>query len=448
MKWSDRAMRGLYICLRKHGVLVRPNVRRDLERLYPGEDIETLCRDYYIRKFKKSMLLFFAGSALAVLLALRASSERKLEQDGMLKRGTVAEESRNVTVETVIGDSRERFQIRMEPQQLSEEEITACYREFTGKLPQLIAGDNPSLREVTHDLDLRERYEGYPFSVEWRSGDVDCITSDGKVRRDREEREVELRAWIEYGEQEWRSSLTVMVQAEELTSAQRQRQDLTDELLASEAQSRMSEYWILPDSLNGVSLRWRRVVKDNSLIVWAGALMFGVMIYILEDRDLHEKIRKQKDVIRREYPDIVHKLALYLGAGMTLQGAFGKMASEYEQRRAEGIPPNPAYEELVFTCRELKSGVSESKAYEHFGKRIGLQEYIRLSTLMAQNLKRGSDSLLPRLREEADNSLSEQIRAGKKLGEEASTKLLLPMVMMLAVVMVMVILPAFGSLGL
>jgi pilus assembly protein TadC len=102
---------------------------------------------------------------------------------------------------------------------------------------------------------------------------------------------------------------------------------------------------------------------------------------------------------------------------------------------------------MLYTCRELKSGVSEGNAYEHFGKRTGLQEYIRLCTLMTQNLKKGSASLVPRLREEVDKSLTERIRMGRKLGEEAATKLLVPMVMMLAVVMVMVMLPAFSSMG-
>ena len=66
---------------------------------------------------------------------------------------------------------------------------------------------------------------------------------------------------------------------------------------------------------------------------------------------------------------------------------------------------------------------------------------------MTQNLKKGSASLLPRLHEEAERALMQRIQAGRKLGEEASTKLLIPMVMMLGVVMVMVMLPAFTAMG-
>ena len=147
--------------------------------------------------------------------------------------------------------------------------------------------------------------------------------------------------------------------------------------------------------------------------------------------------------MRHAYPEIVHKLALYLGAGMTLQGAFGMIGREYEKTKAE----NAIYAQILYTCRELKSGVSETQAYERFGRRTGLQEYIRLSTLMTQNLRKGNASLLSRLREEAQRALTEQVQRGRMLGEQASTKLLVPMVMMLGVVMVMVIIPAFGSIG-
>ena len=101
---------------------------------------------------------------------------------------------------------------------------------------------------------------------------------------------------------------------------------------------------------------------------------------------------------------------------------------------------------MLYTCRELRSGVSEGRSYEHFGRRTGLQEYVRLSTLLMQNLKRGNSALLERLREEADKAWEEQLQQGRRMGEEAGTKLLVPMVMMLAVVMVMIMVPAFSAI--
>lgn len=102
--------------------------------------------------------------------------------------------------------------------------------------------------------------------------------------------------------------------------------------------------------------------------------------------------------------------------------------------------------EMLYTCRELRSGTSEGVCYEHFGRRTGLQEYIRLCTLLTQNLKKGNSTLLERLREESDRAAEERLQQGRKLGEEAGTKLLVPMVLMLAVVMAVIMVPAFANM--
>ena len=95
----------------------------------------------------------------------------------------------------------------------------------------------------------------------------------------------------------------------------------------------------------------------------------------------------------------------------------------------------------------MQAGQSEPIVYDHFGKRTGVREYVKLSTLLCQNLKKGSSALMNRLEEEARASMESRIQNGKKLGEEAETKLLIPMVMMLAVTMLMIMVPAFSMMG-
>ena len=74
-----------------------------------------------------------------------------------------------------------------------------------------------------------------------------------------------------------------------------------------------------------------------------------------------------------------------------------------------------------------------------------MQAYLKLSALLAQNLRKGSNDLLQMLRQEADSAFAQRKSLAKKLGEEAGTKLLLPMMMMLCIVMVIIIIPAYFS---
>ena len=147
-----------------------------------------------------------------------------------------------------------------------------------------------------------------------------------------------------------------------------------------------------------------------------------------------------------DYPGIVSRLVLYMGAGVTIRNAFRKIAYDYKKQKEEGKGiKRYVYEEMLITCYELDGGVSELSAYENFGKRCKLPQYIKFSNLLSQNLRKGSNNLLTVLRQEAVSAFDERKNLAKKLGEEAGTKLLLPMMLMLGIVMLLIIVPAYFS---
>ena len=146
-----------------------------------------------------------------------------------------------------------------------------------------------------------------------------------------------------------------------------------------------------------------------------------------------------------DYPGIISKFVLYLGAGLSVRSTFFKIGEDYERRREEGIKERYVYEEILFVCRELTSGVPETEAYAGFGLRCRSRQYTKLSTLLAQNLRKGNQALLSVLQQEAQASFEERRNTARRLGEEAETKLLLPMIAMLAITMLMIIIPAYFS---
>ena len=118
---------------------------------------------------------------------------------------------------------------------------------------------------------------------------------------------------------------------------------------------------------------------------------------------------------------------------------------DYRKNLALGGQKRFAYEEIVFTCQEMENGVSEQEAYQRMGMRMGTGAYHSLAVLLTQNLKKGSKGLLELLKQESQEAFEERRRQAKTTGEKASTKLLLPMGMMLAVVLVILTVPAFLS---
>ena len=93
----------------------------------------------------------------------------------------------------------------------------------------------------------------------------------------------------------------------------------------------------------------------------------------------------------------------------------------------------------------MQSGISEAQAYERFGKRCQLPEYIRIGSVLSQNLKKGAKGLTSMLEMEAEASLNDRKNNARKFGEKAGTKLLLPMILMLGVVLAILMIPAFLS---
>lgn len=437
-----------WFCIHKIPVFYGRQVQRDLARLNPGEVKERIYTEYYVAKLARSLLVCLVGMFLGLAVSISARADRILSDSGVILRESYQEGDKELEVECTLPEGVQEFHIHVAARELTEEEACQMYGSFRDSLMERMLGENTSLEEVSDNLCLEETYAGYPFSVSWESSAPDIISNEGVVYSMEEEaREVQILAVISYGDLEWEEQFAVRVIPPLLTQEEQIHRELETLLNASEENSRKETEWQLPGNWQGRELSWRQKLRDNGPILWAAAVAVAILVYLLADKDLHDEWEKRKKHMRREYPDLVHKLVLYLGAGMTIRGGFQKLAGDYEQGRKEGKPQSPLYEEVLYTCRELQAGMSEGAAYEHFGKRTGLQEYIRLSTLLTQNLKKGNSTLLQRLREEADKASAERLQSGKRLAEEAVTKLLLPMVMMLLVVMLMIMIPAFSSVG-
>lgn len=134
------------------------------------------------------------------------------------------------------------------------------------------------------------------------------------------------------------------------------------------------------------------------------------------------------------------------GRGKRGADGLGDHGAGYERKREAGGGRRYVYEEMTLACRELQNGVSEGRAYENFGLRCRLPCYLKLSALLEQNLKKGNKGLTQMLQAEVTGAFEQRKELAREQGEKASTRLLFPMVLMLAVVMLLVLIPAGMSM--
>ena len=130
-----------------------------------------------------------------------------------------------------------------------------------------------------------------------------------------------------------------------------------------------------------------------------------------------------------------------MSAGLSFRKASEKMSNRYSAKRKTGIK-RAGYEDMLITYRKISEGAGELQAIEDLGKASESKEYRKLSMLLLQNIKKGSKDLIDTLEKEEKYAFELRKQKAIKAGEEASTKLLIPMGGMLFIVIVILVVPA------
>lgn len=184
------------------------------------------------------------------------------------------------------------------------------------------------------------------------------------------------------------------------------------------------------------------IYKGNMLI--AGYLIcVGAGILLLPIFKQKEDDKRRKEEILREYPEMVSKMAVLVGTGMTVRRALVKVVERYDEQKGKNL----LYEEIIIVIKEQQSGMSESMSYEHMARRCDIPEIWKFTHLLSLNLKTGQSNLAEKLHEIALDAHNAQRRNVRKRGEEAGTKLVFPMMIYLIIVFVIILVPAFSSLS-
>ena len=129
-----------------------------------------------------------------------------------------------------------------------------------------------------------------------------------------------------------------------------------------------------------------------------------------------------------------------------MRGVWNRMCEDYCLMKNRAGDYHYILEEMLYSRTEMNSGVPEAEVYERFGRRIGLLPYMKLSVMLSQNLKKGNRGLVKQLRVTSLDALMQRRETLKKRGEEASAKLLFPMMLQFVLILVIVMFPALSNL--
>lgn len=345
---------------------------------------------------------------------------------------------------------KESFPIEVGEQEYTHEEIQKMFREVQEKLDKVILGENESFDRVEKNLNLVTELEGYPVRIQWQLDSYSVVNLFGEIQEKNLVEEgslIELRGIISYMDEESVYVQHAMVYPLTRKGADKLLYEIRQKVEQTETDTRQEASLELPKEIDGKQLEWSRKKEST----WQYILILGVALCVYLVYREHEKVKREekqrKEELLRAYPGMISKFTMLLGTGTTVKNAWEKIVQNYEGQKEE-LGVQAVYEEMALALREMQGGVSEAEAYERFGKRCKVTVYVKFGTLLSQNLRKGSKGISEILRMEAIQSFENRKNHAKRLGEEAGTKLLMPMLGMLAVVFIIVMVPAFLSMQL
>lgn len=392
--------------------------------------------------------------AVSVLLALVTLLKETVFDDfvPVVTRNSQGEGKKMEEYEVSIEDTegKQSIQLEVNETEYTRDEVQDMFLKISKELDAVILGKNKSFDRVEQDLNLVTQLPGYPVEIYWELSSYDVLSLEGKIIREDLEAEgtlVEIKGVVSYLQEQMVYNRTVMVYPPSREGAEKILYEIQKELKKLESDTRQKESFKLPEEVAGKELKWgRKTEKQWYYIPILGGAVSTFIVYREKERKKQKEMQRKESLLR-DYPGMISKFTMLLVTGTTVKNAWEKMVFNYEQQK-EHTGEQALYEEMKSTLYEMQSGISEAEAYERFGKRCELTTYVKFGMLLSQNLRKGSQGLSQILRMEALQSFENRKSRARQLGEEAGAKLLMPMMGMLAVVLIMIMVPAFLTMSL
>lgn len=366
---------------------------------------------------------------------------------GVLLRNTYGEGNKSEELLVSVEGSLEEEPIRIEieEQQYTSQEVDEIFAWCLSQLDEVVLGENKSFDSVDHSLNLIATIEAYPIEIEWSWSPYGVLNSKGELQRDEISEEgtfVQLCATLSYGELQVQYVRDIYCVQPVLSETAQLIEAIEHEVQEANQDSLSQETLVLPDQVGERILKWDKAISyRGGLVLFMGGIV-SVLLLWKKKQDIGMQEGEREAQMVQDYAEIVHLFVLYMGAGLTVKNAWIRIVKNYEERGIKRY----AYEEMKYTAVEMKNGVSEVESYERFGQNCGVRCYRRFALLLIQNVRKGTKGIVSALEIEAAEAFQEQKSRVKQMAEKAGTKLLMPMILMLSVVLAIIVVPAFISI--
>lgn len=400
------------------------------------------------KKWMKSLGTVFLFSLFSFIISIRQGEFLKdLKTHHNIERREVGKGDYTKKYKIKLDDNDREYSldINVKEELVTEKEAEEIFRQAQKEIETLIIGKNKALEEIVYDLYLPDSLAGGRVTAEYTFDNSELINWDGTIRTEnisKDETTVKVTVDLKCQIHQIVYEFYLNVKRKALSQDESFLEKIEQHIQA-ENKKIGNKKLSLPQTVDGHSLIWNEEQEDSDIQIFFLGIAGGLCIFVAENSQRKKSNEKRQRQLTEDYPGIVSKFALLLGAGMSVSMSWERIVTVYMKQKKEWKKSiRLGYEEMIITWNEIKDGIGEAKAFERYGYRTDNSAYRRFSALLIQNIQKSSSGMQNILEEEARSSLERRKNIARKYGEEASTKLLFPMLLMLLVVLVILMVPA------
>lgn len=176
---------------------------------------------------------------------------------------------------------------------------------------------------------------------------------------------------------------------------------------------------------------------ESVMVIFAVAVVVAFVVYYYFMTQSHDTIKKLSKRYISEFPGIVSTLALLVNAGMVLREAWDLVANSDNTEM---------HEQMKRVTEDRNNGMAEADAFTAMARRCATPEISKFVSMIIQGLDKGSSDLAFTLKEQSDEMWDLKQQKLLQEGEKASSKLLIPIMVMFIGILVMIMLPIMSNL--
>jgi len=213
-----------------------------------------------------------------------------------------------------------------------------------------------------------------------------------------------------------------------------------DNMISSIEYSRKKKIRLPSELPDGTAVRWMGAEQSTDALVMVIPLMYVSLVILMAANSLRgdKAAEEERRAILRGLPRFCNQLYLMMNAGLILSDAFDTISAGYEESKTCSL-----FEKDLTELREATEGhrISTAQVLNDYAVQHDVKEMIRITAILTENEKRGSD-VVESLERESRYLWDERKTVARECGKAIDTKMSYPLGLLLIVLIVITMAPA------